>query len=227
MKGRIRAVVWDFDGVLLDSEVLHMEAEFETFRTFGFEIPVSVAKEYFGIKLEDYFGDVVRRFKPGFSAEEMIRKHYDTLLHYYRNVFPLAPHARSVLEELEGRYAMALATSRERELAQLALQRHGLEHFFDALIFGEDVSAGKPDPEPFVRACGILGVEPREAVAVEDAEAGFTSARRAGMRVIARRAAHNRELDFSAAHCIIEDLREIPLQIECMAGYDRGGAAAH
>jgi HAD superfamily hydrolase (TIGR01509 family) len=226
MKARIRAVVWDFDGVLLDSELLHMEAEFETFRTFGFEIPTAVAKEYFGIKLEDYFRDVVRRFNLGISAEEMIRKHYDTLLHYYREVFPLTPHARSVLEELEGRYAMALATSRERELAQLALRRHGLEYFFDALIYGEDVSAGKPDPEPFLRAC-ILGVEPREAVAVEDAEAGFASARRAGMRVIARRAAHNRELDFSEAHCIVEDLREIPPQIERMVCKDPGGTAVH
>jgi HAD superfamily hydrolase (TIGR01509 family) len=217
MSGHIRAVVWDFDGVLLDSELLHIEAEFETFRTFGFQIPVETAKEYFGVKLRDYFEDVVRRFGPECSLEEMILKHYNTLVRYYRDVFPLTPHARPVLGELKGRYAMALATSRERELAQLALKRHGLEPFFDTLIFGEDVSAGKPDPEPFLRACRLLGVEPGEAVAVEDAEAGFASARRAGMRIIARRAAHNCDLDFSGVQGVVDDLREIPPLIERMS----------
>jgi len=206
----VRAVVWDFDGVLLDSELLHMEAEFETFRQFGFELAESVAKEYFGIKLKDYFTDVAGRFRLQSSADEMIREHYKTLIHYYRDVFPLVPHAREVLEGMRGSYAMALATSRERELAQLALKRHELEGYFDALIYGEDVTAGKPDPEPFLTACEALGVHPQEAIVVEDAEAGFVSARRAGMRVIARRAAHNHDLDFSAAHWVVEDLREIP-----------------
>jgi HAD superfamily hydrolase (TIGR01509 family) len=207
---RAEAIVWDFDGVLLDSELLHMEAEFVTFRKFGFELPPAVAREYFGIKLEDYFRDVASRFELSSPADEMIREHYDTLKHYYRDVFPLVPRAREVLTVLHTAYPMAMATSRERELARLALERHRLDPLFEVIIYGDDTGRGKPDPEPYLEACEALGVDPGTAVAVEDAEAGFTSARRAGLRVIARRAEHNLHYDFSEADWIVEDLEEIP-----------------
>jgi HAD superfamily hydrolase (TIGR01509 family) len=206
---RAQAIVWDFDGVLLDSELLHMEAEFVTFKKFGFDLPPSVAREYFGIKLEDYFRDIASRFDLCSSAEEMIREHYDTLKHYYRHVFPLVPGAREVLTELHGTYPMAMATSRERELARLALERYRLDPLFELIIYGDDTSCGKPDPEPYLKACEGLGIDPEKAIAVEDAEAGFTSAKGAGLQVIARRAEHNRHYDFSEADWIIEDLSEI------------------
>jgi HAD superfamily hydrolase (TIGR01509 family) len=211
---QVQALVWDFDGVLLDSELQHMDAEFETFRRFGFELPVEVAREYFGIKLKDYFNDVAARFRLKGPVERMIEEHYSTLKHYYGEVFNLTAHAHEVLSGLKRRYPMAIATSRERELAQLAMERHGLTGYFRVIVYGEDVSAGKPDPEPYVTACRLLGVAPSDSVAVEDAVAGFLSAKRAGMSVIARRAEHNRNGDFSSADWVVEDLRDIPGLLE-------------
>lgn len=206
----IQAIVWDFDGVILDSELLHMEAETETFGKFGLEVPRSVMERYFGVKLEDYFGDMAERYGLQSSAPEMIRTHYKTLIRYYGEIFPLTPHVREVLGTLAETYSMAIATSRERELAQLALKRWSLEEYFQSIIYGEDVGAGKPDPEPYRRACSKLGIDPAAAVAIEDAEAGFVSAKRACMRVIALRAKHNRNMDFSRADRVVEDVRQIP-----------------
>ena len=206
----IQAIVWDFDGVLLDSELLHMEAETETFKKFGFSLPLQVMKQYFGIRLADYFGEIAKAYGLQSTVREMIEAHYETLVHYYGEVFPLTPHAREVLEELVESYDMAIATSRERELAQLAMKRWSLDTYFKSVIYGDDVRAGKPDPEPFLRACDMLGVHSSAAVAVEDAEAGLISAKKAGMAVIALKSDHNRDRDFSRADKDVEDLREIP-----------------
>jgi HAD superfamily hydrolase (TIGR01509 family) len=215
----IQAVVWDFDGVLLDSELLHMEAETETFKKFGFSLPMTVMKQYFGIKLEDYFGEIAERYGMKSIVHEMIRTHYETLVHYYGEVFPLTPHALEVLNKLAESYDMAIATSRERELAQLAMKRWSLDTYFKSIIYGDDVRAGKPDPEPFLRACGMLGVQPSVAVAVEDAEAGLISAKKAGMDVIALKSEHNRGMDFSRADRVVEDLREIPGLLQDPEGF--------
>jgi HAD superfamily hydrolase (TIGR01509 family) len=206
----IQALVWDYDGVLLDSEPLHIEAEIETFGKFNFRPPMHVMKQYFGIKLEDYFGDMAKRYGLQSSLQDMIKAHYETLIRYYSEVFPLNPHALEVLDGLAKCYVMAIATSRERELAQLSMKRWSLGSYFKSIVYGDDVEAGKPDPEPYLRVCEILNVLPSSAVAVEDAEAGFESARRAGMYVIALKWGHNRGMDFSRANRVVEDLREIP-----------------
>ena len=214
----IQAIVWDFDGVLLDSELLHIEAEIETFGKFDISPPMSVMKQYLGIKLEDYFGDMAQAFGLQGSLGDMINAHYDTLIHYYGEIFPLNPHALEVLDDLAKSYEMAIATSRERELAQLAMKRWSLHTYFKTIIYGDEVKAGKPDPEPFLRACDMLDILPSAAVAIEDAEAGFESAKKAGLYVIALKSEHNRDMDFSQANRVVEDLQEIPGLLQNLEG---------
>jgi HAD superfamily hydrolase (TIGR01509 family) len=211
-----RAIVWDFDGVLIDSEPLHIEAEIETFGKFNIKPPVSVMKQYLGIKLEDYFTDMARRYGLQEKLGDMIQAHYETLIRYYREVFPLNPHAIDVLEELSVYYEMAIATSREKELAQLSMGRWSLDSYFKAVVYGDEVESGKPHPEPYLKACDKLRVAPRDAAAVEDAEAGFESARDAGLYVVALKWEHNREMDFSRADSVVEDLRELPALLQSL-----------
>ena len=87
----IQAVVWDYDGVLLDSELLHIEAEIETFGKFNFSPPVDVMKQYLGVKLETYFGDMAQAYGLQGSLQDMIKAHYETLIRYYGEVFPMVP----------------------------------------------------------------------------------------------------------------------------------------
>lgn len=206
----VSAIIWDFDGVLIESEPFHIEAEFETTRRFGIPLTMAVAKQYFGLKLEDYFHDIARRYGSDIAVDVMISSHYETLKKYYREVFPLVPHVVDVLSQLKGMFFMAVGTSREKELAMLALERFSLVRFFEAIVFGDEVKKGKPDPEIFLCAASHLGCAPEKAVVVEDAESGFKAARDAGMRVIARKGVHNADCDFSMADFVIKDLREIP-----------------
>jgi HAD superfamily hydrolase (TIGR01509 family) len=206
----ISAIIWDFDGVLIDSEPYHIEAEFETTKRFGIPLSMDVAKQYFGLKLEDYFHDLALRYGNTVSVEEMIRAHYETLRKYYIEIFPLIPHVIDVLGRLKERFLIAVGTSREKELAMLALERFSLVRFFDVIVCGDEVKKGKPDPEIFLRAASRIGCAPDEVCVVEDAESGFRAARDAGMKLIARRGEHNADSDFSMADVVVEDLREIP-----------------
>jgi len=206
----ISAIIWDLDGVLIDSEPYHIEAEIETMGQYGIRLTHSIAKEYLGVKLEDYFTDIVSRFGVSIPAGEMIKKHYNTLIRYYKAVFPLTPHAVEVLKQLKGQYLMGIATSSEKKLARLALERYSLLPYFKTVIYGEDVKFGKPNPEPFFTVSSRLKVDPGSVVVVEDSISGIRAGKKAGMYVIARKALHNNDLDFSSADFVVDDLREIP-----------------
>lgn len=203
------AVIWDFDGVILDDELLHLEAEMETARSFGIPLTREVAFEYLGVRLEDYFLDLIARYGAKTNLEEMLGAHFAVLRRCYGESFPLAPHLREVLEELGPFLPMGIATNRERELLEIALERFGLSPCFKAIICKEDVRKGKPSPDAFLLVASALGAEPWKTFVVEDSATGFQAARRAGMRLIARKAAHNGHLDFSAADFVVEDLRDV------------------
>ena len=193
---KLQAVIWDFDGVLVDSEMLQIKAEIETARKFGIPLTPEIAEEYIGYKMQDYFSMLVRRFNLDVPVSKIIEEHSKTLYYYYREVFPLTPHAEEVLRELGTEYLQGIATNRERELALASLRRFGLVDIFKAMVFGEDINHGKPDPEPYVKVAERLGIKPGFCVAVEDSTLGFQSAKKAGMLVVARKAEHNRNFDF-------------------------------
>jgi HAD superfamily hydrolase (TIGR01509 family) len=207
---KARGIIWDLDGVLIDSELLHIRAERETLREFGITLTTPIAKQYFGVKLTDYFKDIARRFGPDIPATLMIRKHLDTLKKYYGEIFPLAPHTVEVLNALKNQYPMGIATSRERELAQIVLERFSLFPFFETVVYGDDVEKGKPHPEAFIKAAGLMKMDASSIAVVEDSISGYIAGQKAGMHVSALKAAHNHDLDFSQADFTVEDLREIP-----------------
>jgi HAD superfamily hydrolase (TIGR01509 family) len=203
------AVIWDFDGVILDDELLHVDAEMETARSFGMPLTREIAFEYLGVRLEDYFRDLIGRFGAKTSLEEMLEAHFAVLRRCYGERFPLAPNLREVLEELGPILSMGIATNRERELLEIALERFSLSPFFKAVVCKEDVLKGKPAPDAFFLVASALGAEPRLTLVVEDSETGFQAAKRAGMKLVARKAAHNGHIDFSVADFVVEDLRDV------------------
>lgn len=205
----IQAVVWDFDGVIIDSEKLHIEAEIITLKSFGVTLTREIAEEYLGYTLNVYFGKLARRLKINVSTKVILQKHMETLHDYYRRIFPLTAFARETLEQIQKNYSMGLVTNRERDLVEVGMKRFSLRQYFKAMVCKEDVKRNKPDPEPYLTVAKKLEVPPEAVIAVEDSRTGIQSAKNAGMYVIARRAAHNQSQDFSFADCEVEDLRDV------------------
>jgi len=205
-----RSVMWDLDGVLLDSESLHIRAELETFKEIGLKVSEGIAKEYLGVKLDEYFIDILRRFNASTSFEKVLHSHYERLKKYYKEVFPLNREAISVLKSLYREYILILVTNRERELVDIVIDRFNLRHFFKFVITSDDVVKSKPDPTPYLTACKWLGIQPNKGVAVEDSLAGIISAKDAGLVVIGLIGDHNRSEDLSKADFLVERLSEVP-----------------
>jgi HAD superfamily hydrolase (TIGR01509 family) len=189
---RTRAVVFDLDGVLVDSEGIWAEAEAATVAGLGGEYTQELSAALYGRGHRDGARILAERF--GGDADAIA----DTLLGhalagFRRGLEPL-PGARDLVARLRGRVPIAVASNSARVIVETALASAGLEGF-DAVVAGEDVAAAKPAPDPYLEACARLGVAPADAVGVEDSPVGIASAKAAGLYVIGVPSIREQRLD--------------------------------
>ena len=182
----IRAVLWDLDGTLVDSEEFHWLSWRDTMRVEGIELTYAQFLASFGQKndriLPVWLGadaEAARMQRIGEDKEAAFRRLAET-----HGLTPL-PGAREWVSALRAAgWKQAIASSAPRPNVEMMLRVAGLENAFDATVSADDVTAGKPDPQVFLRAAAKLGVPPARCIVVEDAAAGVEGARRAGMRSI-------------------------------------------
>jgi HAD superfamily hydrolase (TIGR01509 family) len=129
-----------------------------------------------------YMHDVIEVPEPPDEINaEVVRR----LERIYRNNLPVIPGARAAVERLAARWPLALASSSNRELIDLALELMGIADRFQATVSSEEVARGKPAPDVYLEAARRLGVDPTNAAAIEDSHNGIRAAKAAGMRVVA------------------------------------------
>lgn len=220
----IKALIWDMDGVIVDSEHHHHEGEIATFKHFGVDVPEDVNKQYKGSPLHEHFQGLKDRFNVQTPLEELLDKQNAHISKMYSEYVELFSNVKEVLFEFKQKYLQALATSSERKLVNIVLKRFDIEEVFDAVTCGDEVEQGKPAPDIFLKTAEKLGVSPGEAVVIEDSFNGIKAGKAAGMVVIAHKAHHNSEIDFSLADFVVKDLREIPKILTSLRA-EQGGAS--
>ena len=180
------AILFDFDGVLMDSEPVHYECWKEVLEPLGIRIdwPQYVAHCVGASEpaTMDYYSQLG---EPPFDADE-IRARYPLKQELFRarmeRELPFVPGIREFLASLDGRYKLAVVSSSSRAELVPLLDRGGILDCFPALVFGEDVTRHKPAPDPYLLAARKLDV--RTALVAEDSDAGMESARRAGFDAV-------------------------------------------
>jgi HAD superfamily hydrolase (TIGR01509 family) len=181
----IESVVFDLDGLLLDTEQLWDEVREELARERDGRWPATAQRDMMGMSSPEwsrYMHDVVGlRETPEEISAEVVRR----MLAHYRESLPLIDGAVEAVERVAARWPLGLASSSNRELIDLALEVSGLGRCFAATVSSEEVPAGKPAPDVYLEAARRLRVEPVRCAAVEDSHNGIRSARSAGMRVVA------------------------------------------
>jgi HAD superfamily hydrolase (TIGR01509 family) len=181
----IAAVIFDLDGVLVDSEQLWDDARRELVRERGGTWRPDATRAMMGmssLEWSRYMRDEIGlREPPEEISAEVVRR----LEEIYRRELPLVEGAREAVERLAARWPLALASSSNRELIDLVLELSGLARHFRVTVSSEEVARGKPAPDVYLEAARRLGVPPERCAAIEDSENGIRSAKAAGMRVLA------------------------------------------
>jgi len=203
----IEAVLWDLDGVLVDTGRFHYQAWCQLLSELGRSLSEEEFSRTFGLRndliLRDMLGEV--------SAEEVTRlsERKEALFrHHAAGRVTLLPGAIELVRRTrdEGR-RMALVTSTPQANIDFVLEQVGLAGAFDAIVTAEDVSRGKPDPEGCLLAARRLGVMPERCLVIEDAPGGIEAARRAGMHSLAVTTTRPRE-ELTAADAVVDSLND-------------------
>ncbi len=181
----IDAVVFDLDGVLLDSEELWDEVREALARERGGRWHEGAQADMMGMSSREWSVYMHERIGLPEPPEEISAEVVRRMLERYRRELPLIPGAVEAVERLAARWPLGLASSSNRELIDAALEAAGLARHFRATVSSEAVARGKPAPDVYLEAARRLAVEPDDCAAVEDSHNGIRSAKAAGMRVIA------------------------------------------
>ncbi len=206
---RGKAVIWDMDGVIADTAPYHLNAWQQVFKKRGVSFTEEDFKRNFGQRndtiIRNNLGEDISPSEISAIAwekEESFRRVVE------QNIKPL-PGAIKLMELLtEHEFKMAIASSAPIENIQLLVGGLGISNCFQHFVSGRDVTEGKPSPQGFLLAAQKLGVEPKNCIVIEDAVAGVTAAKRAGMHCLAITNTHPR-MSLEEADLIVDTLEEV------------------
>jgi HAD superfamily hydrolase (TIGR01509 family) len=203
----IRAVVFDMDGLLIDSEPLAKEAWVKAARRHGGSLEPALFGRMLGRRQVECAALVCQELGLPVSAEALCRERNDLFMTMLPGRVTPMPGAAELLETLDARRVpRALATSGERRYVTAVLRELKLEDAFGARVVAEDVTRGKPFPDVYKLAAARLSVAPGDCLVLEDAPNGIAAARAAGMSCVAVPNAYTRSLDISAADACLPSL---------------------
>jgi HAD superfamily hydrolase (TIGR01509 family) len=181
-----RAVIFDMDGVIVDSEPRHERAFLDVVTQLGYGANHGVEfSKYIGKTDREVWLDFVERHQPAHSLDSLLAMKRERVLEILRRDQPLFAGLPELIEKLTGRYRLALASGSEPLVVQEVLKFRGLRQFFSAVTTSSEVKHGKPAPDIFLRSAQLLEVEPRNCWVIEDSKPGVAAGLAAGMSVIA------------------------------------------
>jgi HAD superfamily hydrolase (TIGR01509 family) len=205
-----KAILWDNDGVLVDTEHLYCEATRQVFASAGIALGDD---DYRSMFLTGNMGAWHLLTVQGRPESEIARIReerndiYSTLL---RGRDHAIDGVKDVLQALHGRYAMGVVTSSRRDHFEIIHATSGLLDYFDFVLTREQYANAKPDPEPYRAGIARTGFSPAHCLAVEDTPRGLTAATGAGAKCVVIPNVLTRGGDFAAAYKVLRDIRELP-----------------
>lgn len=214
-----KAIFWDNDGVLVDTEPLYFRANRQVLARLGIALDREGFREHFLRRAQGAFHLATAAGLPESEIPALRAERNRIYAELLRTEALAVPGASEALAALRPRFAMGVVTSSRREHFELIHARTGFTRHFDFVVTSDDVSAAKPDPEPYRRALALCGRPPAECLAIEDSERGLAAARAAGIACWVIPNELTRGGDFRAADRVLASIAEVPRLLGPNAGY--------
>ena len=204
-------IIFDMDGVLLDSEPMHQEIIYETFQLEGIPFDKAYIQTLTGMSAFPMWEKVKHDAQRSESVEELIKFHRDYFFKRLPEVkVPLVPHVKDVLEKFknEGKH-LSLASSSGRKLIDIFTQQTNIAHYFEVIMSGDDVKYSKPNPEIFLKVAQWYGLPATQFTVIEDSTNGVKAAKSAGMQCVGFQNPLSGGQDLSQADSVIHSMQEL------------------
>lgn len=210
----VSAVIFDMDGVIVDSERLWDDAREELVRATGGRWGANAQRDMMGMSSNQWSAYVRDVLEVPLPVEEINDRVVGRLIELYREDFPLIDGAVESVRSASERWPLAIASSSNRELIDLVIDLADVADAFRVTVSSEEVGKGKPEPDVFLRAASLLEVDPAECVVIEDSGNGIRAGAAAGMRVIA---VPNKDFPpaedaLALAHTVVDRVSEVTQQ---------------
>ena len=181
-----KAVIFDMDGVIFDTEKVYLDIWTEVFEKYGYKMTKELYVTVMGTGRKNVIKTFLENFGDDLPIEKMYEEKDNQLFYIIENQgIPLKEGVKELFSMLkEKNYKIALATSAKRERVEKQIKDKWLKESFDAIVCGDDVEKGKPSPDIFLKAAKKIDVEPENCFVVEDSPAGIKAAFSGGMKGI-------------------------------------------
>ncbi len=213
----LEAVIFDFDGVILDTSDQLFQGYKQVFDRFNVKYTEDHFNEVYGLKTKEHFRKILLDNNIDLSDNEL-NSMVEERDKYYRelcssNLAPL-PGVKELLMNLSNnKVKIGLATSTSRGNVDFFLPRLGIADFFSEILAGTEVTRGKPNPEIYLKTCKKLDVKPVNCVGIEDTEIGISALKNANMKSIVVTLTNRKHYDFSNADLVVKTLEEIDINV--------------
>ena len=210
----LKAVIFDMDGVIVDSEPEYQRVEMEMVKKFDVSVTLDHLKEYTGIDSITMWARIRERFNLPQTSEELCREEERLMREYYKSgeLKVIEPTVSLIKAAHKKGCRTGIASASGKENIADVLRRLNIGDYVEAAVSGSEVPRHKPYPDIYLHTAQLLGAKPEECVVIEDSLAGVAAARAAGMRVIRYAAGGSRD-DIGEADYLVSDMAEVTLPL--------------
>lgn len=208
----LKAVLFDMDGVIVDTEPLHRKAYFKTFNQLGIDVSEELYTSLTGASTKRVCDTLIEKFGLSETYEEIAaikRAHFKD--YFYNDAeFDLISGVRDLIQHYyENEITLILASSATMTTINMVFDKFGLEKYFSGKISGADLKESKPHPEIFIKAAEMAGQRTENCMVIEDSTNGILAAHRAGIFCSAYKSFHTHNQDYSLANITVSDYTEL------------------
>ncbi|MFD2246717.1 HAD family hydrolase [Pontibacter ruber] len=207
-------VIFDMDGVLVDSEPIHMELEKILFKNLSIDVPTSLHHTFVGMAPKKVWATLIEQYNLTHTIEELFAIEKETkYTELQRRDILCIPAVDDLLANLKAHgYQLSVASSSPKNIINLVLEKLGFAGYFDFIVSSEDVKEGKPAPDIFLEVAQRYQVPAHEFIVVEDSSNGVKGAKEAGMKCIGYKSANSGNQDLSLADLVVDDFSKLTVQ---------------